>query len=347
MAKHMKHSKSQSPHVQISETLSQFWEDLVLKMEAEAVPFLAIPPIIERIEWWASAQPELTQVLCDHVVEYASQITEEKAESIVDFIVEREIVNGGENSLAAKHFNEISQVILQDDRKDSALIVYLQILQWGQISANSSPEQAVLLKSGLVSVESGYLKVSNALYEKAFSLKKVEQMLPGITKPVTVVSPAAPRTHRLSKTKTSKLYSKLAIAACGIIVVGALISSYIRESGGQAFATPSDTLNDRPASATGKITSTSKASTSEASSDTTNSTKKANVTDRALFDNGKEHAINSRWVLMMREFCNIPETSMYFSPAQKQVDQLLKLYSEDIQVARNIVQAEKGESCSM
>ncbi|MEM9087743.1 MAG: hypothetical protein AAGC93_03265 [Cyanobacteria bacterium P01_F01_bin.53] len=342
----MKHSKSQSPHVQISETLSHFWEDIVLKMEAEAVPFLAIPPIIERIEWWVSAQPELTQVLCDYVVEYASQITEEKAESIVDFIVEKEIVNGGEDSLAAKHFNKISQVILQDDRKDSALIVYLQILQWGQISADSSPEQAVLLKSGLVNVESGYLKVSNALYEKTFTLNKVEQMLPGITKPVTVVSPAAPRAHHLSKTKTSKLYSKLAIAACGIVVVGALISSYIRESGGQAFATPSDTLNDRPASATGKITSTSERS-SDTSTSNKASIKKVNVTDRALFDNGKEHAINSRWVLMMREFCNIPEASMYFSPAQKQVKQLSKLYSEDIQVARNIVQAEKGESCSM
>ena len=73
----------------------------------------------------------------------------------------------------------------------------------------------------------------------------------------------------------------------------------------------------------------------------------ASAADRALFDSGEEHAMNSRWVLMMRDFCNIPEISMYYSPAKKQVEQLSKLYPEDIQLARDIVRAEKGVICEM
>lgn len=337
----MKHSKLPASPVQNSAILSQFWEDITLKVNADAVPLIVVSPILERIEWWVGTQPELTQALCDYVVQYASQITEEKAEAIVDFIVEKEIANGWENGLAATHLNEISQVIVQNDRKDSVLILYLQILQRRKIPVNSSPEQAVLVNSGLVSAESGYLKVANALYEKAFSLKKLEEMLPGITKPVVLVSSADVRDRRPSA--PANLYSKLAIAACGLVVVGAFISSYIRESGGRALATSSDVSNDELALATGTI-----ASTPNRSVDTTTArADKTVVADRILFDNGEEYAANSRWVLMMREFCDIPETSMYFLPAQKQVEQLFLLHSVDIQLARDLVQSEKGATCSM
>ncbi len=223
-------SKSQASQDQLSEILFKFRREIASKkVEADAAS-----RIIERIESWVSTQPELTQVLCDYVVQYALLIIKGNEESIVDFVVKKEIVSDWKHSLAAAHLNRIEQALMEDERKDSALITYIQILQRGAVLANNSPEQSLLIRSGLIRVERDYLKVANVLYTKVFDLKKIEQMLPGITKPVAVISPQAVLDSNPSK--TSKLYSKLAIAACGLAVLSAAIASYVKESGGEANA---------------------------------------------------------------------------------------------------------------
>lgn len=343
----MKPLKSQASPIQVSEILSRFRKEFSPSVNSDIVSLIA-----ERIKFWAGPQPELTHILCDCVLQYRSQITEsqiagsqvtesqvteEKAVATVDFLVNEKIAGAPGDGLAASHFNEIEQIILQDDRRDSALISYLQILQRGKLPVSNGPEQSLLLRAGLVKAESGYLKVATALYKKVFDRKKIEQMLPGITKPVVVVSAAAERDRYASKAST--LYSKAVFAACGLAVIGASISSYIRESGGKALATSSDISSVEPAS----FSDASNPSFNAASANVVPSA----AAERALFDRGEEHAINSRWVLMMREFCDIPEASMYFSPAQKQVEQLSTLYSEDIKLSREIVQIEKGTTCSL
>lgn len=298
--------------------------------------------IAQRVERWVGNQPELTRILCDYVVQYAPQVTDENPEKIVDLIVQKEISSGWENSLAAGHLDEIEQVIVQDARKDSALILYIQILQRGKVPINSNNlEQAVLLKSGLVKVNSGYLKVANALYKQAFDLKKVEQMLPGITKPVKIIPSVDKTDHRSAK--TTAFYSKAALVACGLAIMVTSISSYIRESGGRAMATSSDRENDTPALEEDTFVNLSDL----APNVTSRPTEEAEVTARELFDRGEGHAINSRWVSMIRDFCTIPEASMYYSPAKQQVTQLFKLHSTDIQHAREVVQAEKDTACPM
>ena len=203
---------------------------------------------------------------------------------------------------------------------------------------DNNPEQALLLSSGLVKAEDGQLKVANALYKKAFSLEKVEQMLPGITKPVTIISLADRRRYR--SLKASKLYLKFAAAACGLAVVATSISSYVRESGGSAMATSSDNASalviDTPTAASDLSLNTISGTATDVA-----------IVDRDLFDSGAAYAMNQRWVLMMREFCAIPQASTYYSPAKNQVEQLSQQFSEDIQLARDIVQAEKGVSCSI
>ena len=53
----------------------------------------------------------------------------------------------------------------------------------------------------------------------------------------------------------------------------------------------------------------------------------------------------------MRDFCQISANSTYFTPAQKQVQQWVKLYKEDIEIAQAVFLAEdvRGESsgCSI
>jgi len=334
-------SSSFTPQTQLSGIKSQFQSGVSSKAVANNASRIA-----QRIELWAGGQPELTRILCDYVVQYAPQVTEENPEQIVDLIIEREIADGWENSLAATHLDEIEQAIVQNGRKDSALILYIQILQRGSVAVNSdNPEQAVLLRSGLVKSEDSYLKVANPLYKKAFDLEKVEQMLPGITKPVKIIPPADGSDRRPSK--ASALYSKVAVIACGLAIVVTSISSYIRQSGGRAMATGDESalVADSMASVSGSVADV--ATAAEAESTTAAEDKVLPKGDRALFDSGEDHAINSRWVLMMRDFCAISETSMYHAPAKKQTAQLFKLYSEDIQLARDVVEAEKGAPCPM
>ena len=310
----------------LSAALSSFREEILPKVDAYAISI-----VLERIQEWVGEQPEMTKALCDYVIQYAAQIDEGDAEAIVDLIVQKEIIEGWQSSLAAPHLSKIKSALLDYSRSDSLLISYIQILQQGKITPNNSPEQAVLLRSGLAKMQRGKLEVDNALYAKVFSLEWVEQQLPGITKPVAIVSTAG----KGQPSAAFRLYSKLAITACGLAVLGAAVSSYIKESGRQAIAT-SNTNQNLVALVDSDAQSADAGGGSE-----------AKAADRALFDNGEEHAKNSRWVPMMREFCSLSPESSYFAPAEKRLEQWAGLYEEDIQTASDIVAKEKGSPCSI
>ncbi len=327
----MNSSQSQD---KLSETVSQFWESALRKMDA-----LAIPVVLERIQYWVGNQPDLTGILCDYVIQYGSQITDANAKAAVDTIVQQEIVENWESSKVAPYLNRIKQTLLSYDRRDSLLISYIQVLQRGKVPADNSSEQFVLLRSGLVEIERGSLKVASPLYAKVFDSTWVERQLPGITKPVAII---ASKKSSDGPSSRSKLYSKLAIAACGLVVLGAAISSYMKESGGEAIAidTTSDSLSvEQPALVDpGAL----------APSATVAPARKGSLAaDKALFDNGEEHAKNSRWVHMMREFCQLSPESTYFIPAEKHLTQWIRLYPEDILIAKNIVVQEQGTSCTI
>ncbi len=316
----------------LSVALSSFWEEMVPKVDAHAIPI-----VLERIQEWVGEQPEMTKALCDYVIQYAAQIDEGDAEAIVDLIVQKEIVENWQNSLAAPHLNKIKSALLDYSRSDSLLISYIQILQQGKITPNNSPEQAVLLRSGLAKMNRGKLEVDNDLYAKVFSLEWVEQQLPGITKPVVIVSTAA--NGRFSA--SSRLYSKLAIAVCGLAVLGAAISFYTKEPSSQVMATPNAIQKSEvPNSAVDSVSLGSQSTDAGVNNE-------AKAADRALFDDGEEHAKNSRWVPMMRDFCSLSAESSYFAPAEKRLEQWAGLYQEDIQMASDIVTKEKGDTCSI
>lgn len=349
----------------LSAILAAFWEEISSKVDA-----YAIPSIQRHIEDWVGKEPALTEALCKYVVQYASSIKEDSAESTVDEIVRKEILRDWESSLAAAHLRSVQDAVLSPDRQDSVLIAYIQILQRGEVARlDESPEQTVLLESGLVKVENGRLRVANALYAAVFDLDWVEQQIPGITKPVTIVTPQRARN---APSEATKLYSKVAIAACGLAVVGAAISSYIRESGGEAQAIPegveaeSALVETAPSAAVSRSapTETVEKASPEASgtddaiektqapaaqvpADVEPEEVSAKASDRERFDRGEDHAKNSRWVLMMRDFCGISPESVYFASAQKDLVRWNALYPEDLKIAVDVVSAEQGDRCAI
>ncbi|MGC1309430.1 MAG: hypothetical protein WA885_19590 [Phormidesmis sp.] len=309
----------------LSAVLASFWEEIFPKVDAHA-----IPEILERIQAWVGEQPFMTQVLCSYVVAQVSEVEASDAAAIVDKIVQQDIIGNWQNSTAAPHLSEIRQILLDYEQKDLLLLLYIKIIQRDEVPTDNSPEQEVLLRSGLVHIERGSLKIACPLYAKIFDLTWVEQQLPGITRPVTVIGPASIGSLN-AKNKASaqtQLLSKVAVAAVCLAVVIAAVSAYFRDSGSQAIADSSLARRDEAVN----VVSVEDAKLEAA---------------RDLFDNGVEHAKNARWLPMLRELCSLPAASTYYGPAEGQMTQWVKLYGDDIQIARDTFVDEGHTSCKV
>lgn len=319
----------------ISLVLSDFWEQLFPKVQDTD----AIPKITNRIESWVGQQPRMTEILCNYVLKYASQINEADAGGIVDRIVQRDILGDWENSNASVHLNKIAATLTDYEQKDILLLLYMQILQRGSVVARKSPEQEALLSSGLVIEKDRKLRVANRLYAKIFDIAWIEQQLPGITRPVAIIENAAERNKRPSL--TAGFYSKLAVSVCCLAVLGASVSAYFKEASSQsALATQDNAEVVEPTSV-----SDAAADVSTNTAPTTATEEMVEVSDKALYDEGIEHATNGRWLPMTREFCALSESSTYFWTAEKQLEQWLELYPEDLEIAKSTFEKETGATC--
>lgn len=152
-----------------------------------------VSKVLSAIERWTGGQPTLTRILCDCVLESTSQVDNDLDATIVDAVVQRQIIERWNHNAAADHLNKIEDAVLSYEVRDSLLILYLQILQRGSAAANNSSEQEVLLRSGLVVLEGGRLKVANPIYAKIFNLIWIERQVPGLTRPVSIVSAKSSR----------------------------------------------------------------------------------------------------------------------------------------------------------
>lgn len=315
---------SENHEAQTSAVLADFEEEIF----AQISDVSAVSDILEKIQEWTNEQFFMTNLLCHYVIKYSSEIIEGKEAAIVDRIVYQKIVDDWESNAAAVHLKEIRDAILNYARRDSLLLLYIQILQRGSISVDHSRSQKALLQSGLVAVRNDKLKVANKIYASVFDLAWVEQQLPGITRPVAIVSPT-PETSRPSP--SSNLYPKVAAAVLCLAVLAAAVATYIREPESSAIATPNLPGNAEPAA-------------SPQPSDT-RAPESIYIEYKTLFDDGMNHGQNGRWLPMLRDFCSISKSSTYFTPAEKQLEQWVGLYLEDIQLAHDTVIHEKNGSC--
>lgn len=290
--------------------------------------------ILEKIQKWSGGQQLITELLCNYFIEYSSDSSKfaaGKEADIIDSIAQQKILHNWENNAAGHHLKEIRSALLDnEDMRDSILILYMQILQRGAVSANSSPEQEALLRSGLVTLRNGALAVTNAVYASVFSLRWVERQLPGITRPIAIVSsksgkygqslPGAPLPLRAT-----------ALACCAAIFAAAVLM-YLRGSQEGAVATSNTASPDVVAPSSDEAASPDEGGLLYES-------------NRDLYDRGMEHAENARWLPMLREFCGLSKSSTYFIPAERQLAQWAKLYREDIQIARDTFIDEGNDSC--
>lgn len=370
---------SQHHHVQCSLIIASLQKRLLPSIKNVDV----ISTLIQRIERWTGTTPELTQIICDAVVHSAPNIDKSQPEDSIDRIVKITILNDWKSSPASGHLGAIAKTLLQADNKDLLLLSYLKILQRGTVTDTDSPTYRsayqALLACGLISASGPALKVTNTLYANVFDTHWIEQQIPGITRPVAIqksfieqsVTPKSATSHEpaLSSKQPSTgsgLYSKLAVLTCCLAVLGAVISAYWHEPINQAAATqaPVPTMASLKANAdalaprsNGQLTSQAQPPSSTAvdlSADpavigTAGETNRHSqlTTDRVLFDQGVDHATNSRWLPMVREFCQLSSKSTYSALAKRQLEHWVKLYKEDIEIAQTTFTQEEGGDCSI
>lgn len=192
-----------------------------------------VSEIARRIEKWTSGEPFLTQLICDRVIQYAKKMGEDIEATIVDGIVDVKIIRDWAENTAGNHLKEVCQPILAYEPRDYILISYIQILQRESVLAVQSPAQEVLLNSGLVALREGRLKVANAIYAKVFGLDWVETLLPGITRPVSIVS--TPSSSK--RLRSRRLAPQVGGIALGLaLLTAALAATYF----GLVKRTPAD-----------------------------------------------------------------------------------------------------------
>ncbi|MEL6813702.1 MAG: hypothetical protein AAFP03_02680 [Cyanobacteria bacterium J06598_3] len=336
-----------SSEMQLATVLSDFKEEVFSNISDTAL----VGDLLAAIVRWTGNDLLLTRLVCHHVMTAADQVAAGYGDELVNKIVQQSILKDWEANDAGAYLRSIRDRLLSYEQRDSLLILYIQILQRGAIAENHTPEQTALLESGLVTLEGGQLQVANAIYAVVFDMDWVEAQLPGITRPVMIVRSQAESAHPSS---LSKQYSKVTVLACGLAVLVAASSMYLKETdappgeGQQAIATETPAPVAAAAPETDSVPVSNPASADPAMTDpavTDPTMTDPAMTDRALFDNGVNHATNGRWLPMLRDFCAIPTDSAYFTPAERQIDRWWSLYPEDLLVATETFVAEGNGGC--
>ena len=134
--------------------------------------------VIEEVLSWTSFQKELTKKIFEIILEQDEPfIPQGQEKERVDKLVRSRLIEDWEFKEASEHLRQIQNLIVNSKQSAKLLRRYQQILQWGEVQSDNSPEDMELLRFGLVSVTEGRLKVSNRIYEAVFDWSWVTQKL--------------------------------------------------------------------------------------------------------------------------------------------------------------------------
>jgi tetratricopeptide (TPR) repeat protein len=130
--------------------------------------------ILERILYWTSGHPYLTQRLCLAAVESTDGRWTDKR---VDALVERLFL--AEQARKETNLQFVQDKILNDPNSGRLLGLYKRVLKGRTVRDDvQSPVQTQLKLSGIVTAENGVLRVRNNIYRQVFGLDWVRENMP-------------------------------------------------------------------------------------------------------------------------------------------------------------------------
>ncbi len=134
--------------------------------------------VLKEILAWTGGQPFLTQKLCQLVLTSSSLIPPGGEAEHVEKLVRSQVIENWEFQDEPEHLRTIRDRILSSEQRNRRLLrLYQQILQTGEITADTSLEQMELRLSGLVVKQQGLLKVYNRIYASVFNRNWVDKAL--------------------------------------------------------------------------------------------------------------------------------------------------------------------------
>jgi tetratricopeptide (TPR) repeat protein len=135
--------------------------------------------LVQEVLAWTSAQPFLTQKVCQLLCNYENYITAGEEAAVVEQLIQNHLIANWETQIAAEHLQTIHDGLVFNLRCDSIwlLRLYQQLLQEGELLVHDNLVQTELLNLGLVVKQENKLRISNRIYLSIFNLNWVDQEL--------------------------------------------------------------------------------------------------------------------------------------------------------------------------
>jgi len=126
--------------------------------------------LLGEILSWTNGQPFLTQKICRFIREGKETIPTNEEAEWVENLVRTKVIENWESQDEPEHLRTVrDRVLYSSIPAQETLLLYQAILESGQVSSSETPAEQVLLLSGLVEKEAGYLQVKNRIYQTIFN----------------------------------------------------------------------------------------------------------------------------------------------------------------------------------
>jgi AAA-like domain len=131
--------------------------------------------ILGAVLYWTRGQPFLTQKLCRLLAQKGQAIPVAKVSAYVADLVKTEVIDNWLQQDSPEHLKTIQDRILNSVQSQQLLALYGEVLQWRQVSIDSTREQIELRLSGLVIEIDRRLQVTNRIYAAIFTQRWLEE----------------------------------------------------------------------------------------------------------------------------------------------------------------------------
>ena len=129
--------------------------------------------VLNEVLDWTGGQPFLTQKLCRLIRTADAAVPINSEAEWVETLVQTHILEHWEAQDDPQHLRTIRDRLLDSECSASALALYQQILDQGEVEATDSVEERELLLAGIVRQQLGQLRVYNRIYHTIFNRKWV------------------------------------------------------------------------------------------------------------------------------------------------------------------------------
>ena len=212
--------------------LSPSQQTIIKSLHLETKAAAPYSLLIEVFDW-TGGHPLLTRQLCQIISDSNYFIPAGLEAILVEKLVQDRVIHNWQTQVLGEYLKTIQDHLLNNTLclPRTILKLYLEILDLGEVSTNSSRQKQELIKSGLVIEQENKLKVSNRLYRSIFNADWVKKQLLALEKKSQTKSNKAiqnrPNNHQISRATQIKNEPLTRIAALmsllGLLVMSPLV----------------------------------------------------------------------------------------------------------------------------